>query len=1375
MPEIGSLEGHSTGEEKDGGEEDVCRICRSEGTPSKPLHYPCACSGSIKYVHQDCLLAWLKHSASKHCEVCKHTFSFRPVYAPGVPAWLPPAELAAGLASKARRSAAFMARLSLVVTVWLVVPLLTCWLWRLCFLRSLSQGMEVIQSRLAPQQLVTDCVYGSVLSGIFVFVFFAAISLREMHLNHLWQENDQDPARMPMPLPAQPQIPDVHQDDLLRDLDRLADEVAPPPRHQPRPAADQAGERLARGRDTNRRRFAEQLQNERHFGIVVGADGVGRHQRRDDLDVRPNRFEDLRRHRRALPELNATFPPPALDLAHRNTFPPPAGPRRHHTQRSAAAAASGAGGSGFARQEPRPFAQPREDDGDPQTPPRAEGSPALPLFATYAADEEPEERSPMRGRIIDLRSNSSSDDEGFVPEMMGGGDEHLGRGWGVDMPPRPLEPRPGQLEAHARALRDAEGWRRREAFELQQMAQARQARGVIPERAGMAEDVLAEEALGEEMSFEELVGLKGPIMGLVENSLTVLACNMVLLAITVLLPFSLGRRACHVFAWLQRSPAARSAGAAVFATARTWRELAANVVGSLLAAAYAFLLERTHAPEELHSSDTNISADSLLANLSTAQANMSESVLTGAVADAAQPMEANVSAAGLSAVEGVCKGGNAFWEDYLRDWCTASTDYAAALAYEDAVESAEETSDIRAMVVGYSLLLSMGFWGCMMCCAICYTMRTLFCVQSAPAVCQLILRPLSRRIAASLHYAATVVKVMILLLVELGLFPAVCGVWLDICTLSLMGAQLSGRVAFWRESPFVCALLHWAAGVAHMLYISRSVATMRDALRPGVLAFLRDPSDPNFNPFRDLVEDSMLKHMRRVVISAMVYANLTVLMVYSPAVAARRLAPSIFPLVLDLKDPVLEVPLGILMFNLMLAVRTLAPQPFDMVRSALAHWLKSVGRLLELEDFLLPVLPGISQGDPHRKVTVHVLMRPTVPTTDADPWSLHSGDTGERAVKLEVPVGLRLSQLKEAVARHTGLQPAHLRVAAAPSQQQPQRQGWHVPREASDHTMHMEVVGSMCVPLWDENHLFPALDPEPEGGDAGEAGEWRAPPRLERLFVVKMLMLLLIGWGTVLTAHTTLLCLPAHLGRLVLRSARLPTNHDGLAATMGCVVLWGAATQAVAARRFAARGVALRQLLAEGRACVLVVMRLALVAAVWLILLPMLLGLAVDMIVAKPLWEPGEGELTDKTLWRDWANGLLMLQGWHTSVMSENVQISPAWRNKFERVKRTGVMHIELVWALREMALPLLLPLVAVLAVPYALVQYAMPFCGARADTVAIAHRYVHLAGACTVVGWQGARWLRATVMKLHDSILDERYLVGQDLTNCERTNRPAT
>lgn len=32
---------------------DICRVCRSEGTPEKPLFYPCVCTGSIKYIHQD--------------------------------------------------------------------------------------------------------------------------------------------------------------------------------------------------------------------------------------------------------------------------------------------------------------------------------------------------------------------------------------------------------------------------------------------------------------------------------------------------------------------------------------------------------------------------------------------------------------------------------------------------------------------------------------------------------------------------------------------------------------------------------------------------------------------------------------------------------------------------------------------------------------------------------------------------------------------------------------------------------------------------------------------------------------------------------------------------------------------------------------------------------------------------------------------------------------------------------------------------------------------------------------------------------------------------------------------------------------------------
>uniref|UniRef100_A0A8C1R6L0 E3 ubiquitin-protein ligase MARCHF6 n=2 Tax=Cyprinus carpio TaxID=7962 RepID=A0A8C1R6L0_CYPCA len=59
-------------------EADICRVCRSEGTQDKPLYHPCVCTGSIKFIHQECLVQWLKHSRKEYCELCKHRFAFTP-------------------------------------------------------------------------------------------------------------------------------------------------------------------------------------------------------------------------------------------------------------------------------------------------------------------------------------------------------------------------------------------------------------------------------------------------------------------------------------------------------------------------------------------------------------------------------------------------------------------------------------------------------------------------------------------------------------------------------------------------------------------------------------------------------------------------------------------------------------------------------------------------------------------------------------------------------------------------------------------------------------------------------------------------------------------------------------------------------------------------------------------------------------------------------------------------------------------------------------------------------------------------------------------------------------------------------------------------
>lgn len=67
-----------------------CRICRIEGSESNPLYYPCKCRGSIKYVHQDCLKAWMKHSnRANRCDICDTEYKFTVIYKNGTPDKVP--------------------------------------------------------------------------------------------------------------------------------------------------------------------------------------------------------------------------------------------------------------------------------------------------------------------------------------------------------------------------------------------------------------------------------------------------------------------------------------------------------------------------------------------------------------------------------------------------------------------------------------------------------------------------------------------------------------------------------------------------------------------------------------------------------------------------------------------------------------------------------------------------------------------------------------------------------------------------------------------------------------------------------------------------------------------------------------------------------------------------------------------------------------------------------------------------------------------------------------------------------------------------------------------------------------------------------------
>ncbi|ORY12980.1 hypothetical protein BCR34DRAFT_600273 [Clohesyomyces aquaticus] len=127
-PEYATNKGH-------GGEEgDTCRICRGEGTSDEPLFYPCKCSGSIKFVHQECLMEWLSHSQKKYCELCKTSFRFTKLYHPGMPNRIPTSVFLRRAAIHVLRMVITWFRAVLVASVWLVLlPYCMRLVWRSLF------------------------------------------------------------------------------------------------------------------------------------------------------------------------------------------------------------------------------------------------------------------------------------------------------------------------------------------------------------------------------------------------------------------------------------------------------------------------------------------------------------------------------------------------------------------------------------------------------------------------------------------------------------------------------------------------------------------------------------------------------------------------------------------------------------------------------------------------------------------------------------------------------------------------------------------------------------------------------------------------------------------------------------------------------------------------------------------------------------------------------------------------------------------------------------------------------------------------------------------------------------------------------------------
>lgn len=194
-------------EEEEDEEELECRVCR-EGRSQGPLLRPCRCAGSIMYAHQDCLLQWLRHSGKDACELCKHRFAFKPVYAADAPtAGVPTAEVLARCLRKAAfETLPFAARLLLAAALWLgAVPCTTSWIFRIWIRRASFLVPDFVRRRVPlqpqPQEQQGSAggaalggggmLWNDVVSGIIIaaFIIFSFLSLVRVYMCACFDDN----------------------------------------------------------------------------------------------------------------------------------------------------------------------------------------------------------------------------------------------------------------------------------------------------------------------------------------------------------------------------------------------------------------------------------------------------------------------------------------------------------------------------------------------------------------------------------------------------------------------------------------------------------------------------------------------------------------------------------------------------------------------------------------------------------------------------------------------------------------------------------------------------------------------------------------------------------------------------------------------------------------------------------------------------------------------------------------------------------------------------------------------------------------------------------------------------------------------------------
>lgn len=208
-------------------------------------------------------------------------------------------------------------------------------------------------------------------------------------------------------------------------------------------------------------------------------------------------------------------------------------------------------------------------------------------------------------------------------------------------------------------------------------------------------------------------------------------------------------------------------------------------------------------------------------------------------------------------------------------------------------------------------------------------------------------------VADLLYQAGGVMKVILIISIEMIVFPLYCGLLLDVALLPLFrNVTMLSRLVFMVKSPYTSLFVHWFVGTCYMFHFALFVSMCRRIMRTGVLYFIRDPDDPTFHPVRDVLERSVFTQLCKIAFSALVYGGLVIVCLGGVVWGISAAFEGVFPIHWSSNEPVLEFPVDLLFYNFLMPLAVKVLRPSDGLTLMYTWWFRKCARGLRLSHFL---------------------------------------------------------------------------------------------------------------------------------------------------------------------------------------------------------------------------------------------------------------------------------------------------------------------------------------------------------------------------------------------------------------------------------------